>query len=242
MAKGFKSGVGGMPVNFKVVSGTSAPELPMENTIWVNTDTAISGWIFSSLDPDPQEGLVWILTGRASPVQFNAVRRNTVMVYPVSVKQYIGGEWVYKTAKIWNGEWTLIAADTIIYDSGTTYIPLTFTSAVALEEYISVTIAEGGKAYVKTTDPVNITAQSKVSVDYSNLSGGSTGTDCYITLMVIDASGETAASSTRTNKSSGTITLDIASLVGEYTIQVYCNNASGSVAGKCRISKIQLLL
>lgn len=52
MAKGFKAGAGGgAPLNFKVVGGTK-PSSPNENTIWVNTDTAITGWQFASDDPN----------------------------------------------------------------------------------------------------------------------------------------------------------------------------------------------
>lgn len=43
---------GGNPLNFKVVGGTSAPASPKENTIWVNTDTAIAGWHFGADEPN----------------------------------------------------------------------------------------------------------------------------------------------------------------------------------------------
>lgn len=53
MAKGFKmGGGGGAPLNFKVVGGTSAPSNPKENTIWVNTDSAITGWHFGAEEPN----------------------------------------------------------------------------------------------------------------------------------------------------------------------------------------------
>ena len=41
---------GGAPLNFKVVGGTK-PSNPKENTIWVNTDTAITGWHFGAEEP-----------------------------------------------------------------------------------------------------------------------------------------------------------------------------------------------
>ena len=43
-------GAGG-GLNFKVVGGTSAPASPKENTIWVNTSTAITSWDFSATEP-----------------------------------------------------------------------------------------------------------------------------------------------------------------------------------------------
>lgn len=107
-------GVGGAPLNFKVVGGTSAPASPKENTIWVNTSTAITSWAFSATEPkSPAEGMVWFVTGTNSPVEFNAIKKNGLHVYPISAKQYLNSAWVDKEAKTcqngawvdwWNGE------------------------------------------------------------------------------------------------------------------------------------------
>ena len=49
MAKGFKHGAGGVSaLNFKIVGGTEQPVDPKENTLWVNTQTEISGWVVSA--------------------------------------------------------------------------------------------------------------------------------------------------------------------------------------------------
>lgn len=94
-------------LNFNVVGGATQPTNPAENTIWVNTDTEITGWIFSATQPaTATEGMVWISVGASSPAAFNALNTNGVMVYPISAKQYLSGEWVSKTAKSYqNGEW-----------------------------------------------------------------------------------------------------------------------------------------
>ena len=44
-------GGGGNLMNFKVVGGTK-PSNPKENTIWVNTNTAITGWHFGAEEPN----------------------------------------------------------------------------------------------------------------------------------------------------------------------------------------------
>ena len=50
MAKGFKHGAGGgAPLNFKIV-GNPKPSNPSKNTIWVDTDTKITGWHFGAED------------------------------------------------------------------------------------------------------------------------------------------------------------------------------------------------
>ena len=98
---------GGAPLNFKVVGGTSTPASPKENTIWVNTDVAITIWRFQPYQPStPTDGMVWISTGNTSPTMFNALKKNVIIINPISAKQYISGAWVDKTAKSYqNGAW-----------------------------------------------------------------------------------------------------------------------------------------
>lgn len=101
------AGGGGGGLNFKVVGGTTQPENPKENTIWVNTETEITSWSFSATEPEsPVEGMVWIATGTSSTVEFNALKKNGIQVYPISAKQYISGAWVSKTATSYqSGSW-----------------------------------------------------------------------------------------------------------------------------------------
>lgn len=100
-------GGSGGGLNFKVVGGTSAPASPKENTIWVNTDAEITSWAFSATEPEASAaGMVWISTGKTSTAPFNALKKNNITIYPISAKQYVGGAWVDKTAKIYqNGAW-----------------------------------------------------------------------------------------------------------------------------------------
>lgn len=100
-------GSSGTALNFKVVGGTTQPVSASENTIWVNTDTDISSWGFSATQPSsPSEGQVWIQTGTVSQAEFNALKKNTVQVYPIAVYQYISGAWAAKTAMTYqDGSW-----------------------------------------------------------------------------------------------------------------------------------------
>lgn len=100
-------GAGGGGLNFKVVDGTSAPASPKENTIWVNCE-GMTGWHMVAEQPENMKpGEVWISTGTASQVAFNAAKKNTVMVYPISAKQMQeDGTLVDRTAKSFqNGQW-----------------------------------------------------------------------------------------------------------------------------------------
>lgn len=226
MAKGFKHGTGGAPLNFKVVGGTDQPANPSENTIWVNTDQKINGWYFGADEPNVydteilynsdgrwlsvpcklshgdicnfviprtvsttyedinivdqtgrifavrqfggiagtgwhagtmvgftisddvfpigdnpgyygtafisswgfsfhEEGTVWITTGTSSPVGFNALKKNSIQVHPLLAKQYVGGAWVSKTAKIYqDGGWAEWWDGTLYYQ-GNRYVAFT---------------------------------------------------------------------------------------------------------------------
>lgn len=96
---------GGAGLNFEVVGGTTQPAAPTENTIWVNTDTAISEWVFSAEQPaSPTEGMVWFQTGISAAAAFNALKKNNMTVYPTGCKQYESGAWVNQTAKTYQGE------------------------------------------------------------------------------------------------------------------------------------------
>lgn len=121
MAKGFKAGGGGgNPLNFKVVINPQ-PETAKENTIWVNTDIPIPSWHFTATQPENMtEGDVWFPTGTSSPVEFNALKKNSIQVYPLSAKQYVGGSLVDKTMQIYqDGEWTNL--ENYLYKNGDQY-------------------------------------------------------------------------------------------------------------------------
>lgn len=99
----------GMELNFSVI-GNQKPnndDTIAENTIWVNTDTEITGWFFSETEPEaPVEGIIWISTSNESEIVFNALKENYIQIMPLSAKQYINGTWIEKEAEIYqNGEW-----------------------------------------------------------------------------------------------------------------------------------------
>lgn len=100
-------GGGGTPLNFAVVDGTAEPSSAVENTIWVNTPNKITGYYFENTQPaNMAEGEVWIITGTPSSTEFNALKKNTIKVYPISAKQLVGGVLVDVTAKTYqNGVW-----------------------------------------------------------------------------------------------------------------------------------------
>lgn len=120
-----RGGSGGAGLNFKIVNGTTQPTSPGENTIWVNTPTEITGYVFSATQPEsPTAGTVWISTGVSSPVAFNAMKKNGLWVYPQNCYQYINDTWTTKTAKTYqDGTW--VDWVTYLYATGNEYESLT---------------------------------------------------------------------------------------------------------------------
>jgi hypothetical protein len=164
MAKGFKHGAGGTSLNFKVISNPK-PETATENTIWVDTDVKITGWDFSAAEPaNPVEGMVWFPTGTASSVAFNALKENSVMVYPLSAKQYSGGAWVGKTAKSYrNGEF--VDWFSYYYQNGNTFDSVTggyyLGSGATLEaDSIKLYFDGQGEAIARTVNKVDLSGIS----------------------------------------------------------------------------------
>lgn len=109
MAVGFRHGPGGInPLAVRIVGGTTQPSAAAENTIWVNTSTAISDWVFQASRPTQNNtaGRVWIQTGTQSDAAFNALKKNGIYLYPLAAMQYVSGAWVEKTAKSYlDGQW-----------------------------------------------------------------------------------------------------------------------------------------
>ena len=100
MGKGFKKGAGGAnPLNFKIVGGTTKPSNPRLNTIWVNTGTEITSWIFSATEPStPEPGMVWLQIGTIGRAGFNALKKNSILLQPSLAKQYVTDKWESKPA------------------------------------------------------------------------------------------------------------------------------------------------
>lgn len=113
-------------LNFTVVGGTTKPSNPTENTIWVNTSTAITSWVFDAPPaPTGSAGMVWFEISTSSTVYFNTIKSNNITVYPVSCKQYISNSWVEKSIQVYqSGSWKSLWTGEL-YKSGNEYEGIT---------------------------------------------------------------------------------------------------------------------
>jgi len=101
----------GIEINFDVVGGTTEPTNPLENTVWINTNTSILGYHMCDVVPtwDASEGIVDFLfspSNSSADGQINLLKTNEVSIKIISCYQYTNGEWVEREFKIYqNGEW-----------------------------------------------------------------------------------------------------------------------------------------
>lgn len=225
-------GSGGL--NFQVIGGTTAPSNPKENMIWVNTSTKITSYIFSATQPTGSAGTVWIFTGSYSSAEFNALKKNGIMVYPSSAKQYVNGVWVSKTAKVYqNGAWVDLW-DGHLLNGANKFELVTggWKSATTCKMYTS----QGGNATGKATfnsngivfgdDTTIVNTANKIDMtNYSKLKftiSASTGLFLFAVMASVTGSMEANYSAIKNSNgvTTGTVTIDISSLKGSYYVVI----------------------
>lgn len=129
------AGGSGASLNFKVV-GNPKPENPSENVLWVNTDNNITGWVFSGVTPENMtEGVVLIEYDTNGKIGFNALKKNEIQIFPLSVKQYLSGELVKKDAQIYqSGVWHELSSREDYIVNGVMIVEPTSTYNATIEE------------------------------------------------------------------------------------------------------------
>lgn len=201
-------GSGGGGLNFRVIGGTSAPTNPKENDIWVNTDVKITSYIFSATEPgSPAEGMVWISVGISSSIEFNALKKNGIQVYPISAKQYIGGVWTDVTAMSYQGG-TFVTWIVYLYNLGDECKDLTGGWATRAWAYDSnyktktptltknadsLTIAVGsssnetdnGSGVVEVLNDIDVTNISTIKANFKSVTVSGSANSTYYPMLAI---------------------------------------------------------
>ena len=239
-------GSGGL--NFQVIGGTTAPSNPKENMIWVNTSTKITSYIFSATQPTGSAGMVWISTGTSSTVEFNALKKNGIQVYPISAKQYIGGAWVDKTAKSYqDGEWVdlvkTIPMTADVWEPAEVYDDSTALSGKFSDGVYTVTMnSKKQSGSIATKEKITIEANEKTIAVHVVISKdmGENG-DFRIFLSEDKMWSDQVASKTVTGAYNGDILLDVSSVSGSHYLTLGVAEW-GTVSGvACRYSNVRIL-
>ena len=119
MGNCFLHGNGGSSgLNFRIVGGTSAPDNPKENTLWVNTDVKITSYSIGSANPNTAgNGGVHIYTKTSGAVSFNALKKNYMEIVPIKAQQLRNSEWVDVDVRLYKaGKWETFVV--FLYDRG----------------------------------------------------------------------------------------------------------------------------
>jgi hypothetical protein len=253
MAKGFKHGAGGgASLNFKVI-GNPQPETAKDNTIWVDTDVKITSWVFSATQPETaEEGVVWFTTGTSSTAPFNALKKNGIMVYPLTAQQYVSGAWVDKTAKSyqngalvdwWNGELYDTGNEYETFTGGWTATALSSTTQVT-KDTTSMTIkTDYGDDALYCSKKIDLTHFKKLVVDSKNGTTTSSAEHrdgrtkvCVWSAIDGDGSSNRVAYVDYPAKHDGELELDVSALTGEYYVGIFAGKYYYVTVRKVKLS------
>ena len=211
MGKGYKhGGSGGASLNFNVKTYPSETELkadnPRENTIGVCTTTTMTSWVFSATEPkEPEVGMVWIQVGVSSIAEFNALKKNSLLVYPFGAKQYEGGKFVSKPSMIYqDAKW--VEFNTYLYNAG--------------DEFTDITggwMSEG-KAYSSGSGTAPVVTRGETRITAKHNSTQLTG--IFRTSKAVDLTGVKTIKATgefyNATGSDGNVSINVWSAIGTY--------------------------
>lgn len=248
------NGSGGNSVlNFRVV-GNPHPSNPTENTIWVNTDIAITSWHFCIEEPNIcNEGDVWIQVNESSDMEFNALKKNGIMTYPLYVSQYIGGKWIIKDAKNYQGgEWTNFWYGEL-YDNGKEWTHITGNLTFKGNEDCywgrdngsSFTIVasngdwgtEAVSCAIYWDTPIDLTSFNTLVFEGSFSRGSGSPWNGIGVWSATTSPNWTNCAASSTALTDGISSLDVSSLKGEYYCGVWAYHNGTSVT--CKLLKLE---
>lgn len=181
---------GGM--NFEIVNGTTQPENPVENTIWVNTTNAIIKTEINPQEPDnPIDGMLWLQSCQSGLVDLTmGSDDNVAVVYIQDSYIYTNGAWQTVESKVYqDGEWKTYVLR--VYWYGDQNVDLTggwvttnnVGGTITYEDAKIKITAGGSESYsknfsTKTNNPIDVTNYNtlKINKDWVvNNSGGADG-------------------------------------------------------------------
>lgn len=228
---------GGGGTSITVVGGSTQPASASEKTIWVNTSTTITSYVFSSAEPStPVNGMVWIKTGTGSPVEFNASNGiNVIMIYPSQCKQYESGAWAAKEAKSYlNGSWATWVVTTYWFTAGTGPTD-TWNRYATGDGSASVSTSRmqlfdeyNTSALISSSTAIDFTLFSKLHID-AEADGSSNGTFGLASSIPSQSTSVTFEKSLyQSSRTRAVWELDISDISGSYYIALRASGA-GSV-------------
>ena len=234
-------GAGGL--NFKIVGGTTEPTSPAENTIWINTSTAIGEYQFLATEPTTradgtalQTGDLWLSIGASANVKFNALKKNNLQVYFLMSNQWDGSAWIYKESECFqDGKWQSLSYKVLV--GSTFYNGHGLGTMSKAGDYSFTKTTTGYKMYAgdpntsycyqQISGEIDITNYKTIKVRVTaNATYNVTNQYCQgISLYVYSGSTEIATASLKTATKDKTydLTIDVSSRTGKVTFTIRAN-------------------
>ena len=242
-------------LNFRVYTATAVPITGAENDICVISSVPMKNWILSPDEPSgapKTDGDVWITYSTSGNV-LNILKQDSMMIAPISAKQYISGAWVDQTVKSYqNGAW--VDWVTFLYNNGDECLDFSggfntygyrisgssssIKAPTLTKDETSMTIAETStSAYAGAVfheNPFKVDDFSKITV----VSSGKTGDKSpQLGVSKTKATGFVLESAVMYLPTEGTAEIDISTLSGEYYFVV---SLAGDYKKAVTIHKIYL--
>lgn len=202
-------------------------------------NTSVGADVFAVLAGSyASEGTVWIITGKSSPVAFSATKKNPVMVYPISARQYVGGAWVDVTTMSYQkGRW--VPWMTYFYRAGDECTGITggWKRLYYNSQYGDITVSKNAdnmtfskpascSVVYGTANKIDFTGKTKLHMECVRSGSGGLHFDLYEN----PSTGPTVANYIITNTTRQVITLDVSNVnVPCYVTIYFCspNNTAG---------------
>lgn len=254
---GFGGGGDGADLNFEIVAYATEEELladtPAENTICVITTTTITSWVFSATEPtEPAVGMVWIKVGTSSDVEFNALKKNSIQVYPAHIRQYVDGAWVSKVAYLSkNGEFVQFPEEVFYLFSAERGINKGTWNKKTLSSDFGTFSVNSQKVYLYSKEdntsyamvavndePINTAGKSKLIVSMS-VSGNMSSTSAFgLSTSPTNTTYNSAMVATK-KLANGDLELELTMEPGIYYFKVWLNSTSSAYTATCTITEIK---
>ena len=251
MAKGFKTGGGfGRELSFRVLGSLAQPTSPKDKDIWIGTE-ALTGWMFSAVEPEsPYEGMVWILTGSRGAVRFDALKKNSIQLYPLRARQYVAGTWVDVAARSYiGGAWVEWLEDMALFDGGEVFEAVTggwtgINGGSVTTDSLFIGSEGLAAGQVWTKGKVDVSGYSKLKLTISQ-----TNDTAKAGLMADPPTTDNYGNANDgnvlalTSSAGGTLVCDISGLEGSYFIWI-SRATGGGTAGErsVTVAKVELLV
>lgn len=215
-----------------VVGGTSQPNNPSNNTVWINTSTNITSWVMSADEPaSPSEGMVWIMHWK--PTDKILTLDRSFIVNIGGAKQYISGAWSIVGGAVYTNN-TWINLRTYLYHEGVfnpnwTWTKPTETNMYSEEStYLDFTGRSSQRCYLKCNERIDLTDVNIINFDYGSRQGGGTAysrfgiTVSYMNDGITSLSDEAEVKYTFLGTDTATdrhvVSIDVSSVKGKYYI------------------------